>query len=392
MSGDPPALLTRCRIFGHSQSVRLMSNYRRNSRRAVPTTAEAVDFFLAHCEGQKSVKDHISVLRGTDGRRRGRKPAGPALAKSHIGAEPLNRTTEQDFTRWFNQRHPDDLAPSTKKRGMSTMATFLDYCFSQGWVDASVLAAKRHMPASEPAREWLHPEQVQALQPIIYSDEFDEYERFAWEAYISTGMRAFELPQARAKDLSHRSKLLHVPEGKGRGRGKSRDIPTDQTFRDRWRAHIERYGLGPNDYMFFSRQPKFVEGSHREVEKVSDITRPASDQVFRRMMVRVREEVVAAARRGEFDMELVPEFGITPKVLRRTFACNQLILSRIGKGGLDLLELQECMGHTRLDVTRIYLSDVHRYLGQMVEYVNTQDAADLIMAWKHQQGQRRDAS
>jgi integrase len=78
-------------------------------------------------------------------------------------------------------------------------------------------------------------------------------------------------------------------------------------------------------------------------------------------------------------------------VLRRTFACIQLILARLGLGGLDLLELQEAMGHESLDTTRVYLSDVQDYLGQMIDKTNTVDAAVAIIEWKSGQAGQKGA-
>lgn len=67
------------------------------AKRDIPTVAEAVVRFINHrrASGYKSLQDEISVLLGTEGRRRGKPPIGdvPALARSVIGSTPLYRTT-----------------------------------------------------------------------------------------------------------------------------------------------------------------------------------------------------------------------------------------------------------------------------------------------------------
>jgi hypothetical protein len=58
-------------------------------------------------------------------------------------------------------------------------------------------------------------------------------------------------------------------------------------------------------------------------------------------------------------------------VARRSYACLQLILHELNRGGLDLFSLQQAMGHGRLDVTERDLSDVLSYL-QRVQQADEQ--------------------
>jgi hypothetical protein len=71
----------------------------------------------------------------------------------------------------------------------------------------------------------------------------------------------------------------------------------------------------------------------------------------------------------------------TPKVLRRTYACRDLILSELRGGGhgLDLRSLQEAMGHESLETTALYLSDVSSYLNRMRRPVSLVEAAASLV-------------
>ena len=67
-----------------------------------------------------------------------------------------------------------------------------------------------------------------------------------------------------------------------------------------------------------------------------------------------------------------------PKVMRRTFACTQLILHSLNLGGMDIRTLQKAMGHERLDTTQRYLADAEEYIGAVKRHVNTGGGARLI--------------
>lgn len=77
----------------------------------------------------------------------------------------------------------------------------------------------------------------------------------------------------------------------------------------------------------------------------------------------------------QLESELAPRFALTPKVMRRTFACTQLILHSLHLGGMDVLTLQTAMGHARLDTTQRYLAEAEEYVGAVKRHINTRDGA-----------------
>jgi len=352
----------------------------RTDRTATPrgrTVSSAIDAFITHetVAGKKDIRDLVSTLRGPT-EVRGRIAAGSALANSQYGALASRRLEAEHITDWFGQRFPLDLAPATRKRGMSHTRCFLRFGVQRGFFDEQVLDACMSLPDSPPRSEWLVPEQVVALAELADNSPFDDYERFALELLRDTGARPIETVALKPASLDPRKRELTVL-GKGRGAGKKRAIPVDDDFIERWRSHVERFALRPNGWMLFSRQSRFIGGSNSEREWIIDKSRHTSKKTIQRICRQLSD-----LAQTQLPLELAPTFEITPKVFRRTYACNQLILHSLGLGGLDLVSLQAAMGHERLDTTRTYLSDVHSYLSALQDKTNTRRAAQAIVEFR----------
>lgn len=235
-------------------------------RRNVPTVARAGDHYLEREEAarKKDLRNLRSVLKGPNERVVGRRAAGPALANSELGGLACYRVTDIDLVRWFRARHPNHLAPATVKRGMSAQRGFLTFCVRQGWMDESVLEACFSVPDSNARREWLHPEQLDAISDLVdSSDELDDYERFGFAALRDLGVRTEEARRLRADDLDVRTKTVRVL-GKGRGQGKERTIPVDDAIVARWQTHVERHAVDRYGFMLFRREARFLGGPSEE--------------------------------------------------------------------------------------------------------------------------------
>lgn len=347
----------------------------RPDKRNIPIVARAVDYFLEREEAarKKDLRNLRTVLKGAAGRVVGKRAAGPALANSELGNLPCYRVTSIEITRWFRARHPEHLAPATVKRGMSALRGFLTFCISQGWMDESVLAACFSVPDSNPRREWLHPEQHDAISDLVErTDVLDDYERFVYGILGDLGVRTDEATGLRASHLDPRSRVVRVV-GKGRGQGKERSIPVDDVIIARWHSHIERYGIRRDGYMLFHRKSRFIGGSNENYEWIIDKSRPISCKPVRTVM-----QKIAKLAERELPLELVPHFRLTPKVMRRTFACTQLILHALNLGGMEIRTLQLALGHSRLDATEKYLADANEYIRAVKRHLNTRDGARLI--------------
>lgn len=343
----------------------------------IPTVAVSIDEYVLaqRAVGRKSVKDHVSVLQGAKNRVVGKKAAGPALAHSELGQLRADRVTAVLLLDWFWLRHRG-LAAATSKRGMSSLRGWAKYCIGQGYMDERVLDGLFQVLVSDSpaARDWLYPERLQAFTQLVNTHEmFDDYDRFAWLTEFALGTRTAETVLLQPRSLDPIAKVVTV-SGKGHGDGKSRDIPVDDIYIEAWHNHIKRHDIRPNAWMLYWRGLRACGGAVGALELHIDKTKPLSHKSLRTFMNRV-----AGVGAEELPSQLVPEFSLTPKVARRTFACTQLILHELNRGGLDLDSLKDAMGHSRLDVTERYLTDVRSYLNLIRRPTNTITAADQII-------------
>lgn len=355
----------------------------RHDKRNIPTIAQAIDRFIPHRKREgKDFRNDISVLRGTENRVTGKKAAGTALAKSELGGLRCDRVTDWDLSDWFEDRH-EALAHNTRRRGMATLRALIQYCITNRWMDEAMLEHFAPLPKVDAGhRDWLHPEQVVALVDLIESDEFDAYQRFAFYTLLCTGVRPAELVKLRANDLDPRAQMLKIGAGKGAGDGKARKVPVDAEYIAMWKAHVSANSVRPTGWMFFRRHRQFIGGGSGEVSWVEDKGRHATPTPIRRMLSHNEARNGRAATslwdlaQVELSAELAPAFQITPRVMRRTFACLALIDHAISpNSGWDLRTLQKALGHASLEITQIYLSDVEEYLGLTRGRFNAVDAA-----------------
>ena len=108
----------------------------------IPTVAQAVQRFRDVKGLTQRVVEHRSVLQGPKTKRvTGRRASGTALAASNLGGLRFDRVTASDFSAWFGERHPAEMAADSKKRGRSSLKQLLDYAIANGWADETVLTA-----------------------------------------------------------------------------------------------------------------------------------------------------------------------------------------------------------------------------------------------------------
>jgi site-specific recombinase XerD len=348
----------------------------------IPTVAQAVELFLNKKGLTQRVVEHRSVLQGPKTKRvTGRRASGTALACSNLGGLRFDRVTGDDFAAWFGERHPAEMAADSKKRGRSSLKQLLDYAIASGWADPTVLAALPTVKASPPRREWLRPEQVAALCRVIEGSRLTDEQRFMWSCLLNTGVRVAELVALRADDLNAIDCTVKVI-GKGEGDGKLRHIPVSTTFRDEWQRYVLAHHIKPHGWLFRQSAWRFQTGHYGASERViTDGSKHCTAKAGRTAMDKLVAEFDDALRRGGISPELRPSFSITPKVLRRTYACSNLIMAeQLGSGyGLDLRSLQVAMGHASLETTANYLTDVQDYLNRHRRPVSLADGVEMLL-------------
>jgi integrase len=339
----------------------------RTDTRNIPTTKVSVERFIRwlQAEGDKDIPNHRSVLLGSD-RVIGRKASGPALARSELGGLRVSRVTQWDLSGWFEDRH-EESGPATRRRGRASLRKFIKYCANSRWMDQGMLEFFPALPKPDSERTWLHPEQVVALEELMWHERFDDYDRFSFHALLDTGVRPSELIKFREGDLDPREHMLRV-RGKGRADGKLRFVPVGEAFEQRWHAHVRRYGIRPGGWMFFHRAPRFVGGRSGATEWETDLKRHITQRPLRRLLAHeeqgARKVSLQDLANERLRANLAPRFPLTPYVFRRTYACMAMIAYvRDPSSGMDVKSLMEALGHASLDTTQLYLADVERYLG-----------------------------
>jgi integrase len=140
--------------------------------------------------------------------------------------------------------------------------------------------------------------------------------------------------------------------------------------------------IKPNGWLFRQSAWRFQTGRYGASERViTDGSKHCTAKAGRAAMDKLVEEFDDALRRGDISPELRPSFSVTPKVLRRTYACSNLIMAeQFGSGyGLDLRSLQVAMGHASLETTAIYLSDVQDQLNRHRRPVSLADGVEMLL-------------
>ncbi len=360
---------------------------RRVDKREIPDVASGVRQFIQKQEaaGAKAADELWSALYGPRTRQNaGKQAAGPTLAMLH-GQLPIHRLTTEMLVDSFMLRFPVTLSSAQRKKGMSALRGLLKFWVAQRWCGPEILNACSTIPDSPPRDEWLLPEQVVAITKLMddNQDAIDPVQRFVIETLRDLGLRVEEATKLKCTSLDRHARVVRII-GKGRGAGKPREVPVDDDYIGRWDAHVDKWAIKPDGWIVFSRASRFIGGSRTEREWIPDRSKPASTKAIQNLVATLSD-----LAQDELDPTLAPPFKLTPKVFRRTYACTQVILHALGLGGLDLVSLQQAMGHSRLDTTRVYLANVASYLNAHMKRVNTGAGAEQIVTKLAEQSAKR---
>jgi len=219
----------------------------------------------------------------------------------------------------FIPTRPGKLAPETIRGYVRTLKAFASWLYEEGYTDWNILQRYKLPKARKTEPVWLTVEEIERVLNVFDRKTTVGARNYAIVVtFLDTGLRCAELCNLVLPNAD-----LDIGELKVLGKGnKERTVPVGvravralRRYRDHFRPPIE------SPLFFFT-----VDGAPLTVHAV--------------------QEVILSAKRRTGIARLHPH------LLRHTFAIHYLM------AGGDVFSLQKILGHTTLDVTRIYVNMV----------------------------------
>jgi site-specific recombinase XerD len=210
----------------------------------------------------------------------------------------------------------------TIARKLSVVRRFLDFCESEGFVEANHAASVRSPKAPRRLPHILTAEQIATLLAQMDGEApLEVRDRALFELVYSTGLRCQEVLDLRLQDVR-----IDVSEVRVRGKGrKVRVVPIGEVAVDALGRYLQEV------------RPRLVQKRQTDEGNVfvSRTGRPLSSSDVHRRLSRYLAQAAAPA-------------GTSPHTLRHSYATHLL------EGGADLRTIQELLGHSSLSTTQVY--------------------------------------
>jgi site-specific recombinase XerD len=214
--------------------------------------------------------------------------------------------------------------PATINAYYRILRAFLNWCLAEDLIETTPLKNVKSPKVPNDQIQPLSEEQVQSLVDTVRRTEAPERNAALIFLLVDTGLRASEVIRLRIEDVSRDTNCLTVV---GKGNKKRRVYMATKTGRALWKyLEMDRRGASPDDPLFTS-----VGG-----------TKSGEALAYTGLYGMVRKAGKAAG--------LPKELRVSPHTLRHTFAVNFL------RGGGNLFELQQLMGHEDLTILRRYVA------------------------------------
>jgi site-specific recombinase XerD len=232
----------------------------------------------------------------------------------------LRRVTALDIEDYLTWGKKQDLKPSTLNRRLAFLKQYIVWGAQQGVIDQD--QQQRIKKIAIVKKQSLAPRSLTSSEARRLLKEVQARGNTRDEAIITTllhtGLRVGELVALTVDDvtMSARKGEIRVRAGISKG-SKERVVPLPKRARETLSAYFKEHQKNTGDALFIGRQgPLSADGVAAVVAKYAEWAR----------------------------LE-----GVTPHVLRHTFAYNFL-----ANNNNDLVALADILGHTNLNTTRIY--------------------------------------
>ncbi len=236
------------------------------------------------------------------------------------GDNSLHRTTDLDsqyIRDCLGQLHRKGLQGKSLQRWLSTLRTFFDFCYRQGWVAGNPAAGIQSPKSPRKLPRTMDVDQVNQYLNLSSDDWFSVRDLAIVELLYSSGLRLAELANLDMQDINLRESTVTVT-GKG---NKTRILPIGSVANKqlrKWLAVRDECNKDAGNAVFISRQGKRI--SHRNIQD------------------RLKK---LSLRQGLHN-------NVHPHMLRHSFASHMLESSG------DLRAVQELLGHANISTTQVY--------------------------------------
>jgi len=236
------------------------------------------------------------------------------------GHSQLKTVTREDLGAYVESQQDKGLKPRTVRTRINQVSTFLKFLAEQSFISPDVLKRRMRVKIPESLPRAIDPEDMQQLLPIIRKPR----DRAIILLLLRTGMRIGELLSLKITDIDLKDKNIDIVEAQKNRVGRVVYYSTDASRAlNKWL----KYRDPEQEYLFYGKSGK-----------------PISYETARQTFMIYIEKAGLADK------------GYTMHCLRHTFASELL------NAGMRLECLQQLLGHTSIEVTRIYarLTDVRR--------------------------------
>ncbi|SFS47445.1 tyrosine-type recombinase/integrase [Marininema halotolerans] len=232
-------------------------------------------------------------------------------------SRPVDITQEDVENAILNMRSKK-LSDSALNSYIRGWRPFFRYLHEQAFIPENPTANIKLLKAEKKVIQAFSKEQMKHLLSIPDKETFTGYRNFCMmELLFDTGIRVSELASIKLTDINWPERSITV-FGKGR---KERNVPFQLTVERHLKEYVKIRGRLDHDFLFINidNNPIAVRSVQDEIKKVGDISG-------------------------------IKGVRVSPHTFRHTFAKFYIL------NGGDAFSLQQILGHTSLDVVRLYVS------------------------------------
>jgi integrase/recombinase XerD len=236
------------------------------------------------------------------------------------GHSQIKTVTREDLGAYVESQQDQGLKPRTVRTRINQVSTFLKFLADQSVISSDVLKKRMRVKIPESLPRAIDPKDIQKLLPMIKKPR----DHAIVLLLLRTGMRIGELLSLKMADIDLKDKKIDIVEAQKNRVGRVVYYSKDASRAlNKWLRHRDP----DQEYIFYGQR-----GNPRSYETVRTMFMDSLKQAG------------------------LSDKGYTLHCLRHTFASELL------NAGMRLECLQQLLGHTSIEVTRIYarLTDVRR--------------------------------